>query len=248
MAIRAVFFDMGGTIETFRFTHALRLESTEIIRTCLLEAEIDIPLANEPLLGMISKGLDRYKRWSIQTLEELAPLRVWSEFIFMDWDIPLNRLAAVAEDLSFLVETRFYYRTMRPEIPAVLEALKQMGLKIGLISNVNSRGQVPENLKAYGIIDYFDPIVLSSEFGRRKPDPAIFLYAARLANVPVEVCVYVGDRIIRDIDGAKRAGYNKAIQIRHEFAHGENDIGTIPDAVIDNMTELVEILKNSPNM
>jgi FMN phosphatase YigB (HAD superfamily) len=132
---------------------------------------------------------------------------------------------------------------MRPEMPAVLQAIKQMRLKIGLISNVNSRGQVPTNLKEYGLIDYFHPIVLSSEYGRRKPDPAIFHYAARLANVPTSHCVYVGDRVVRDIEGARRAGFGLAIQIRHDFEHGENDQGSAPDAVIDNMTELLEILR-----
>jgi FMN phosphatase YigB (HAD superfamily) len=118
-----------------------------------------------------------------------------------------------------------------------------MGLKIGLISNVNSHGQVPMNLKEYGIIDYFHPIVLSSEYGRRKPDPAIFHHAARLAKVPTSACLYIGDRVLRDIEGAKRAGYGKAIQIRHDFDHGENDTGAVPDAVIGNMIELLEILR-----
>ena len=117
-----------------------------------------------------------------------------------------------------------------------------MGLKIGLISNVNSRGQVPTNLKEYGIFDYFHPIVLSSEYGSRKPDPAIFYHAARLANVPTSQCVYVGDRIARDIVGARRAGFGMAIQIRHDFDHGEDDRGATPDAVIGNMTRLLEIL------
>jgi HAD superfamily hydrolase (TIGR01509 family) len=118
-----------------------------------------------------------------------------------------------------------------------------MGLKIGLISNVNSRGQVPTNLKEYGIIHYFNPIVLSSEYGRRKPDPAIFHYAARLANVPTSACLYIGDRIRRDVDGAQRAGFGKAILIQHDFEHGENDEGATPDAVIENMTELLDILQ-----
>ena len=69
---------------------------------------------------------------------------------------------------------------MRPEIPEVLAALREMGYKIGLISNVNSRGQVPKNLSQYEIKHFFDPIILSSEYGRRKPDPAIFHHAARL--------------------------------------------------------------------
>ena len=93
---------------------------------------------------------------------------------------------------------------MRPEMPAVLHAIQQMGLKIGLISNVCSRGQVPLNLEQYGLRHYFNPLVLSSEYGRRKPDPAIFHHAARLAGVPTSHCLYVGDRIARDILGRAR--------------------------------------------
>jgi HAD superfamily hydrolase (TIGR01509 family) len=112
-----------------------------------------------------------------------------------------------------------------------------------LISNVNSRGQVPTNLKEYGILDYFHPIVLSSEYGCRKPDPAIFHHAARLANVPTSRCVYVGDRIARDVEGARRAGFGLAIQIRHDFEHGEEERGAAPDAVISQMTRLLDILR-----
>lgn len=240
--IQAAFFDMGGTIETFNFTHALRLEATAVIQQRLYQVGIDLRLRDEQLLAVITKGLERYKSWSVQTLDELPPLRVWSEYIFPEQDVELDRLAPIAEELSFLVETRFYCRTMRPEMPAVLEAIQQMGLKIGLISNVNSRGQVLANLEQYGIIHYFNPIVLSSTYGRRKPDPAIFHYAARLANAPASECVYVGDRINRDILGAQRAGFRLAVQIRHNFEQGEIDEGAIPDVVINNMTELVEVL------
>jgi len=132
---------------------------------------------------------------------------------------------------------------MRPEAPAVLEAIKKMGLKIGLISNVNSRGQVPTNLAEYKIGHYFDPIVLSSEYGRRKPGPAIFHYAARLANVPTSHCIMVGDRIVRDILGARRAGFGLAVQIKHDYKHGEGDEGATPDYVIEGLTELLDILQ-----
>jgi putative hydrolase of the HAD superfamily len=241
--IQAVIFDMGGTIETFNYTRALRLETTAILQQRLLQAGINLHLNDEQLLDVITQGLARYKAYSLQTLDELHPLRVWNEYVFVGQDVELDRLAPIAEELSFLVETRFYQRAMRPEMPAVLDALQKMGLKIGLISNVNSRGQVPTNLQEYGIIHYFDPIVLSSEFGRRKPDPAIFHYAARLMNVPASACLYVGDRIVRDIDGARRAGYGKAVQIKHDFEHGENDTGHTPDAVIENMTELLDLLR-----
>jgi putative hydrolase of the HAD superfamily len=243
MKIQAVFFDMGGTIETFGYTRELRLEATGVIQQRLLQAGIDLKLTREQLLKAISSGLQRYKCWSIENMEELSPRRVWTDYVFSEYTVNEEKLAAIAEDLALLIETRFYRRAMRPEMPAVLQAIKQMGLKIGLISNVNSRGQVPTNLKEYGIIDYFYPIVLSSEYGRRKPDPAIFHYAARLANVPTSQCVYVGDRVARDIEGARRAGFGLAIQIKHDFEHGEDDKGPTPNSIITNMAELLDILR-----
>lgn len=245
MKIQAVIFDMGGTIETFCYTHELRRKATAVLQQCLLQAGIDLHMGNESLYQLITQGLNRYKRWSIQTMEELPPQRVWKEFILTGLVYDPVLLDGIAEELMFLLETRYYDRSMRLEIPQVLATLKQMGLKIGLISNVNSRTQVPANLKAYGIFDYFDPIVLSSEYGRRKPDPAIFHYAARLIDIPASACLYVGDRLARDIDGARRAGYGMAVQIRHNFDQGEKDEGTTPDAVIDNMTQLLDLLSTA---
>jgi len=243
MTLRAVFFDMGGTLETYGWTPELRIRETAGIRQRLAEAGINLGLTDKQLYELISAGLDAYHLVSLQNLDELAPGRVWNEYIFAGYPVNRGKLAAIAEDLMVFIETHYYQRAMRPEVPGVLEAIRKMGLKIGLISNVNSRGQVPTNLDLYGIRHYFDPIVLSSEYGRRKPDPAIFHYAARLANVPASQCVYIGDRIVRDILGAKRAGFRLAVQIRHNYEHGEVDEGATPDAVIDHMTEFLEILQ-----
>jgi putative hydrolase of the HAD superfamily len=247
MSIRAVFFDMGGTIETFWYTPELRLQATPALRQKLQEAGIDLHLEDDQLLDVISNGLHRYHQWRMKSLQELPASQIWGKYILASYPVNPIVLEAVAEELTFYIETRFYHREMRPEIPAVLETIRQMDLKIGLISNVSSRGQVPEKLKEYGIYHYFNPIVLSSEYGRRKPDPAIFHYAARLANVPASQCLYIGDRIARDIVGARRAGYAKAIQIRHDFEHGEEDNGATPDAVIRQMTELLDLLRETQN-
>jgi putative hydrolase of the HAD superfamily len=243
MTIQAVFFDMGGTIETFGFTRESRLRATPEIQRRLRSAGIELDLSNERLLEVVSDGLERYHQWSLESLEELPPSRVWQEYILAGRNVDPGRLSAIAEDLMLWIETRYYDRQMRPEVPAVLDAIQRMGLKIGLISNVCSRGQVPTNLDRYRIRHYFNPVVLSSVYGRRKPDPAIFHYAARLANVATSECVYVGDRISRDIVGSQRAGYALSIQIKHDYEHGEDDGGATPDHVIGQMTELVDILR-----
>lgn len=243
MTIKAVLFDMGGTIQTFWHTRELRLKATPGLQTRLLDAGVDLHLDDEQLYEIVASGLETYHVWSMQTLNELPALRIWREFILNGFKEAACLTDQTAEDLMVYVELNYYHREMRPEIPATLEAIRQMGLKIGLISNAGSRGQVAANLQEYGIADYFDPIVISCIYGRRKPDPSIFHYAARLANVPASECVYIGDRINRDILGARRAGYHLAIQIEHDFKHGETDEGATPDAVIHKMTELLDILR-----
>jgi putative hydrolase of the HAD superfamily len=247
MPIRAVFFDMGGTIETYGWTPELRIQETAGIQQRLADSGISLGLTDKQLYELISAGLDAYHQVSLQTMEELPPARVLNEYIFPGYPGEQEKLAAIAEDIMVFIENHWFQRSMRPEVPGVLEAIRKMGLKIGLISNVNSRGQVPTNLDLYGIRHYFDPVVLSSEYGRRKPDPAIFHYAARLAYVPASQCVYIGDRIMRDVLGAKRAGFRLAVQIHHDYAHGEVDEGAKPDAVINDMTEFLEILRTEMN-
>lgn len=248
MIIQAVFFDMGGTLERFWYTPESRLLATPGLKQLLLSAGIDLGLSDLELLEVVSAGHLAYHKLSIRTNEEFSPARVWSEFIFKRFPIDQKKLADIAEDLSLYFERYFYQREMRAEVPAVLSAIQKMGIKIGLISNVNSRGQVPTSLDQYHIKHFFNPIVLSSEYRRRKPDPAIFHYAASCANVPTSECVYIGDRIARDIVGATHAGFGLAVQITHGFEHGEPDDGATPDATISDLNSLVEILRSVTNL
>ena len=243
MTVKTVFFDMGGTIDTFWYSPEMRLQATPGLQQLLSAHGIDLHLSDALLYNLVTGGLARYHKWRMISLDELPPETVWRNYILADFNADFPQLGSAAEDLMVWIETQYYRRQMRPEIPAVLAEIQNLGYKIGLISNVTSRGQVPLNLGQYGIKHYFNPIVLSSEYKRRKPDPAIFHYAARLSNSPTSECIYIGDRISRDILGAKSAGFKLAIQIKHDFNHGECDEGAIPDLILNNMTELLEILQ-----
>ncbi len=248
MTIKAVFFDMGGTIETYGYTRELRLAATPGLDQILKKGGINANLSNVALHQMISDGIRRYHDLSLQSHVEYPAWRVWSEFVFYDLPVPLEKLTAIAEELMIYLEMNYYQRKMRPEVPAMLKQLQAAGLKIGLISNINSLGQVPATLKQYGIDQYFDPVVLSSTFHIRKPDPSIFYYAARLAGVATSECAFVGDRVERDIKGAYQAGFGYTIQIEHQFEHGEDDSGPTPDAKIASMSELMPLIQQCNSM
>lgn len=246
MSIAAVFFDMGGTIQHCWCSSELRLRATPDFQKILINSGVELGLSDLELYEVISTGLDRYRDWRAPLKVELPAEEIWRNFILADFAVDPHKLATFAEDWMLWVETHYYHREMRPEMPAVLEAIRQMGLKIGIISNTCSRLQVSEDLKSYGIRSYFDPVVLSSEYGWRKPDPSIFHYAARLANVPAGDCVYVGDSIVQDIGGAHQAGYQSAYLIREQLLKCDDEEENpleVPDAVFNRMDALLAFLE-----
>ncbi len=245
MVLRTMFFDVGGTLETYTCTREYRIQNTGVLRDLLTEAGIVLPLDDEQLYEVITSGIRDYRRWSIDSMIELSTSEIWSRYVFKDLVADKEGLYKISEKLSCLYELFYYVREMRPEVPFVLAEIKKMGLRIGCISNTQSVTQVPTSLKKYGIAGYFDPVVLSSVYGRRKPDPSIFYYAARLANSPTGACAYVGDKINRDVLGAKKAGFTLAVQVKHDFDDGEKDGGAVPDAVIDDLSGLLPLLEDA---
>lgn len=243
MELKAIFFDVGGTIESFRFTKEFRLNQVHFFRESLENAGIMLSLDDRELTNMISVGITAYRKWNFSSQIELPTFEIWSKYVFNGVPIDLIALRNISEELSYIYETKFYIRELRPELPEVLAAIHRLGLKIGCISNTQSLTQVPLTLEKYNISHYFNPVVLSSQYGLRKPDPSIFYQAARLANLPTGACAYIGDKINRDILGARNAGFRLALQIQHIYDDGEKDEGAVPDAIIHSMTELPPILE-----
>lgn len=243
--IRAVLFDMGGTLEDVYYDDELRLQATPGLLDILRQHGLDPGLSVPDLCAVVKAGMHRYGEWRQATEQELPPERSWSEFVLPD--LPRDRLEAAAEEIAFYYDTHFYDRRLRPEVPSLLSALRQKGLRMAVISNIYSRGQVPYNLERYGIRHFFQTIVMSSCFGWRKPNPRIFLQATRLLELPPAACAYVGDTVSRDVVGARRAGYGLAIQIK-SFLTTKSDRATDvepPDAVVQDLREVIALVERN---
>lgn len=240
--IRAVLFDLGGTLEDIYFDDALRLQATPGFRALLAQHDLDPGLALPDLYATLKAGMKQYQTWREASERELPPERVWREFVFARHNLAHEKFDAIGEELAFYWDTQFSRRTMRAEVPALLKTLRERGLRLGVISNITSRGLVPYQLGEYGIRDNFQVVLASSVFGWRKPSPRIFLEAARQLNLAPAECAYVGDTISRDVVGARRAGYALAIQIK-SFLTARADRATDvepPDAVVENLMQVAD--------
>jgi putative hydrolase of the HAD superfamily len=97
---------------------------------------------------------------------------------------------------------------LHADAAGVLEAVRDRGYRIGLISNT---GRSPgyalrQLLDNYGVLKFFDATVFSNEVERRKPDRVIFDSAAHLLNTENTAIVHIGDNPEADYWGAKSAG------------------------------------------
>jgi HAD superfamily hydrolase (TIGR01509 family) len=90
---------------------------------------------------------------------------------------------------------------------ALLDALRERGLKLGLVSNAfDPPSLLHRDLEHFGVASRLDVALFSSEVGRRKPDPAIFEQALGELGVEPARALFVGDTLATDIAGAKALG------------------------------------------
>lgn len=99
------------------------------------------------------------------------------------------------------------YYSLAASTHALLESLRNRGLKLALVSNTASPDWLLRPVLAHqGLVDRVDAIVLSSEVGKRKPHPAIFESALAELDVRADEALFVGDRLDADVGGAARVG------------------------------------------
>jgi putative hydrolase of the HAD superfamily len=90
------------------------------------------------------------------------------------------------------------------ETREVLNTLKNAGLKLGVVSNFDTR--IYSVMQSLSILSFFDAVAISSELGFCKPAPEIFEAAVRALHSKSSETVMVGDSLHDDVEGAVRAG------------------------------------------
>ena len=111
---------------------------------------------------------------------------------------------------------------------ALLEALRNRSLKTGLVSNATDPGWLLRiDLERQGLAPYLDAVVFSSEVGKRKPHPAIYEAALSELGVAAESTLFVGDRLVEDVQGPAKLGMTTVQAVW--FRADENPNGIEPD-------------------
>lgn len=125
-----------------------------------------------------------------------------------------------------------------------LQKLRQMGLKLGMLSNTFiHKCSLERHLQQKGLLDFLPVRLYTYEYPWRKPDERIFREAARKIGVDSRKIIYVGDRIDNDVLGARKVGMLPVL-VRAYTNEGKKIPADVP--YIDLVAQLPEwIRKNS---
>ena len=161
-------------------------------------------------------------------------------------DYPAAEVKRVADSKETAYRTLVRERGISP-LPGVrdwLERLKARGWRQAVASSA-PRQNLDAILDALSLHDYFDAIVSAEDVTNGKPDPQVFLVAARRLGVPPSSCVVVEDAPA-GVEAARRAGMRSVGVLS---SHGDLDadvvvrtLAELPDDAFDRLLSREQIL------
>jgi phosphoglycolate phosphatase len=126
-----------------------------------------------------------------------------------------------------------------PGVREGLDYMKAAGYILGCVTNKAAQFTIPL-LKDLGIHDDFENIVCGDTLAKKKPDPLPLLHSAEVLGVEPEKSLMLGDSV-SDVKAARAAGF-QIICMSYGYNHGVDIRESHPDAVIDSMVELKDLI------
>jgi putative hydrolase of the HAD superfamily len=232
---KAISFDMGYTL----LMHAPT--GPDLYQRVLAESGVEVGLkaiaaatapAHEHYIRCVREGRD------FEASMEQA-LAFWAEYnaiVLTGLGVPETRHATLAERIYTTAWQPQNWKIF-PEVMATLEALREEGIRMLVLSNfVDTLRAVCE---LHQVAGYFDDIIASVDAGAMKPDPRIFRLGLRRLGIQPEDAWHVGDNYWADVLGSRAVGMTPVLVDRQRAVPH-------PDClVVHSLDELVAMVRSA---
>jgi putative hydrolase of the HAD superfamily len=237
MDVRALLFDVNGTLIDIETDEALEEIYRAIGHYLTYQG---VSLHRWEVHDLYFQVMKEQRETSLEAHPEWNAVAVWREVLRRTAreytrSLPPEKLHQIPVFLTELHRGIARKRLrLYPQVRAVLDQLRPQ-YRMAAVTDAQSAYAVPE-LKAVGLLEYFDPVIVSGDYGYRKPDTRLFQQALEQLQVRPEQALFVGNDMYRDVFGAQQVGM-KAIF----FSSNQGDKahpGVQPDYVIHHFSEL----------
>lgn len=213
--IKAVLFDMGGTIadasgppKSYEIQKKI-LQAHGIKRSLKRIIAADTKVKKTIDISQMADFEDYWVKFDLLLLKELEV-----------HENTLEVAKAIDKEWWNYVDIKIY-----PDVLPILHILRDKSIKLGVVSNCLKR-ELEQMLDRIHLKDFFDLEVGIDTFRRAKPDKEIFLQSVEKLKVSLHEALFVGDSTEKDYKGAKNAGV-KALLIDREHKINSRNIETI---------------------
>ena len=198
--LKAVLFDLDDTLYDHRHSsrtalEVLRQQFPAVLGTVPVDEleQVNLAILNEIHIEVLNGTIDA------DTARRRRFLQLFTQYGFT----PSEEI--LAEITTYYREA--YQQSWRAAEGAVelLRRLRELGLKIGIISNNLVEEQI-KKLRVCGLTDLIDSLTISEEAGVSKPNPKIFHIALERLGCQIDEVVMIGDAWENDIVPARDLG------------------------------------------
>ena len=204
--VRAVLFDLGGTLYDYRSLEPANREG-------LLELAARKKIRAEPaeLLGAYRESMRR-------AFNAYLP-----KAFYLHRDLFFDALSGMLEGFGLELSTAEYALferelrerqrrdlELREGVIATLQELRERGAALGIVSNIDE-DQLMHLTEAGRLRPHFDWMLSSEAVRSCKPDPGIFAAALERSGCAASEVLFVGDTLRQDIAGANAAGMRSVL-------------------------------------
>ncbi len=196
--IKTVIFDIDNTLYDYDTCHAIGYEA---LADCACG-----------LYGLSRVDFDRLYPESMAVIKERvgdrAPIhsRALRLQVFQEL-IGVHNYTQVVQLYRAYWEPFFAEIKPFPDVIRYLQLLKQRGIRTGVGTDMTALMQI-RKLSVLGMDDLIDFVVTSEEAGAEKPGEAFFKLCCAKALAPAKDCLFIGDNMRKDVNGALACGMN----------------------------------------
>ena len=234
--IEAIFLDVGNTLRIVVEDPEFQQQAKDDLMT--LVNATDTP---QVFFEKLEKRWKAYRSLAKKSLLDASEMELWTQWLLPDY--PVEIIAPNVSRLTRLWRDHDGRRVAREDVKDTLAELDRRGYKLGIIANTITETEIPDWMISDGVTAYFKTVILSSKVRIRKPDPAIYLLAARVMGVEPAKCAYLGDNPIRAVEGTQAAGFGMMVLIEEPatLAKEPQSSDLKPDHIIKEIKQLLDI-------
>lgn len=234
MTIKGILFDLYGTLIDIETDESME----EIYRAIAHYLTYHgVYLHRWEVRGRYYQIMNQQKEVSREGHPEIDVEAIWNEFLMREGIKSSFDRAQQAKVIAHIYRGISRNRLqLYPGVKRILNKL-QKKYRLALISDAQSCYALPE-IRAVGLENYFESIVISSHYGFRKPDSRLFQKALdNMKLEPTEV-IWVGNDMFRDIYGAQALGIKNIFIDSNQGAKSYKDVS--PDYRVQQFEDVLK--------